>query len=521
MVSRMKLRAATILSHDLAIPAILALVQLILQILFHGNYGYFRDELYYIACSEHPAFGYVDQPPLSIFILRLSRFILGDSLHALRFLPALAGSCVILFAALTARKLGGKRFAMRLASFSVLAAHGLIGNGKTFSMNPFDVLFWAIAGYITVMIFRDQKPRLWLLFGLTAGLGLLNKYSIGFMLIGLVGGMLLTRQRKHLFSKWFWLGAAIAMILFLPHLIWQIIHGFPSFEFMRNASQNKNVSLGFLAFLLGQIRDMNIANALLWISGIWFLFRLEKKRFRPLAWMYPIIFVIMAAGNAKVYYLSAIYPLFLAAGSVWLEKIVQANPFKWLKAVYPGLQSAVALIILPFAIPVLPVETFIQYENYLGLKPRAEERSVVTDLPQYYADQFGWKEMVQTFVDIYKKLSFEEQSKCYIYVRNYGEAAAIDFFGREYGLPKAHCGHNNYWLWGPGERTGEISIILGDSRDLNENLADLQRRWKHVELVAITNARHAMPLENGRMVFLCKGMNTTFQALWADERYYI
>jgi hypothetical protein len=510
-----------IIPRELTIPFLLAAFQLALQITFHGSYNYFRDELYYIACSDHLAFGYVDQPPLSIAILWVSRHLLGDSLYAIRFLPALAGATVVFLTALMTRKLWGGSFAQGLAALSVVVAPVLIGQGKFFTMNPFDVLFWAVAGYIVVVILTDDRPRLWILFGLIVGLGLLNKYSMGFMIIGLVAGLLLTHQRKHLATKWFWVGALIAGAVFLPHVIWEVSNGYPSLEFMRNASQNKNVSLGLIDFFMGQLRDMNFLNAPLWLSGVVFFWFYRDGRYRPLAWMYPVVFVVMIAGNAKVYYLAAIYPTFLAGGSIVFERWFQNLRWRWLKPIYVSLLIVFATIALPFALPVLPVEQFVQYEKLLGLAPRAEERTAVAELPQYYADQFGWEEFVATVATVYKRLTPEEQAECFIFVRNYGEAGAIDFFGKRYGLPNAQCAHNSYWMWGPGKQTGDIAIIVGGSRTLQDNLNDLNRRYSHVELGGTIYTKYAMPHQNGRLLFLCKGMNTTFQKLWPTERFFI
>ena len=507
--------------RELTIPFLLAAFQLALQIAFHGSYNYFRDELYYIACSDHLAFGYVDQPPLCAAILWVTRHLLGDSLYAIRFLPGLAGAAVVFLAALMTRKLGGGSFAQALAALSVLAAPVLLGQGKFFTMNPFDVLFWAIAAYTVVIILSDDRPKLWILFGGVVGLGLLNKYSMGFMVIGLVAGLLLTRQRKHLATMWFWIGALLAGALFLPHVIWEVSNGFPSLEFMRNASQNKNVSLGVVDFSMGQLLEMNFLNAPIWLSGIVFFFFYRDGRFRSLAWMYPLVFVIMIVGHAKVYYLSAIYPLFLAGGSIVFERWFQNQRWRWMKPIYVSLLIVFATMTLPFALPIFPVEQFVRYEQLLGLKPRADEVNAVAELPQYYADQFGWEEMVALVADGYKRLTPQEQSECVIYVRNYGEAGAIDFYGKRYGLPKSLCAHNNYWMWGPGTRTGNIAIIIGVSKDLQQSLADLNRGYAQVELVGTMNAKYAMPFENGRLIFLCKGMKTTFQKLWPGERSYI
>ena len=519
MINRM--RAGTIFSSAMTIPVMLALLQLTLQTIFHGNYGYFRDELYFIACSNHLDWGYVDHPPLAIAILWANRLLLGDSLSAMRFLPSLAGAVVVLLAARTARKLGGGRFAQGLASLSIVAAPGLFGHAQLFSLNPFDVLFWSIAGYIVVCILTDDRPALWLSFGLVVGLGLLNKYSIAFLVIGLCTGLLLTRQRKLLVTGWFWLGGAVAAVVFLPHVFWEAAHGFPSLEFMHNASAEKNVHLGAVNLFIGQLRDMNFFNAPLWIGGIYFFFRHREGRYRALAWIYPVFFLIMVLGNGKVYYLSAIYPLFLAGGAVLFGTFVQEKSRAWLTPAFAGSLILSAVISLPFALPFLTIEQFIQYQRTLGITPRADEKYGVAELPEYLADQFGWKEMVDTVAGVYNRLTAAEQAQCVIYARNYGQAGAIDFFGKAHGLPGAICAHNNYWFWGPGKRSGNIAIVIGWNDRLEENLADLHRYYEHVEFAAKTTSRYCMPIEKGRLIFICKGMKTTFQKIWPNERFYI
>jgi 4-amino-4-deoxy-L-arabinose transferase-like glycosyltransferase len=315
--------------QELALPIGLAVFQFALVMAFSWRYDYFRDELYYIACTKHLALGYVDQPPLSILILWLNRLILGDSLCALRCLPALAGAVVVVMAALTARRLGAARFGQGLAALAVIAAHGLIGHGKMFSMNPFDVLFWTLAGYVVIEIVLANKPRLWPLFGVIVGLGVLNKYSMGFMVIGLMVGLLMTSQRSQLGSGWFWLGVALACFIMAPHILWEIRRGLPSLEFMRNASMLKNVRLSAGAFLLGQVRDMNVVNSLLWAGGIGFFFFKLHGRLRFLGWMFVIVFSIMVLGHAKIYYLSAIFPLYLAAGAVLFEQWPWGHACAW------------------------------------------------------------------------------------------------------------------------------------------------------------------------------------------------
>lgn len=509
-------------STYLIIPFSIALAQLVIQMLFHGNYGYFRDELYYIACSKHLAFGYVDQPPLSLVILAAVRWIFGDSLHAIRFLPALAISVTAILAALMAIRLGGGRFASALSALCVVAAPVLLGQGRYFSMNSFDILFWAAACYIIVRILTGDTPRLWLLFGFVAGLGLQNKYSVGFLCLGLVAGLLLTSDRKLLATKWFWLGALIAFLLFLPHVLWELKNGIPSLEFIRNASQQKNTSTTILDFFGGQLRELNYFCAPIWLLGLYyFFFDSAGRRHRALSWTYVTVFIIMVVGNGKAYYLSPIYPMLFAGGGVFFERLTSESSWRWVKSVMVGGILLLTAISAPFAIPILPIKTFIAYQDLLGIKPRAEERSTVGVLPQHYADEFGWEEMVAVIASAYQKLTPEEQTKCLIYVRNYGEAGAVDFFGTKYALPNAVCAHNSYWFWGPGDKTGDIAIIIGGSRSLQDNLNDLNLRYQHVELAGTTKIDYCMPYENGRLIFICKGMNTTFQKLWPEERFSI
>jgi hypothetical protein len=311
------------------------------------------------------------------------------------------------------------------------------------------------------------------------------------------------------------------LAVLLPHVIWEISHGLPTLEFMRNASMDKNVHLGAIDFLAGQLQNMNYFTAPLWVGGIYFFYWYQEGRYRALAWIYPVVFLIMVLGNGKVYYMSSIYPLYLAGGAVLFELFVHEKSIHWLKPAYISSLLLSAVISLPFALPFLPVEPFIQYQRLLGITPRADEKFGVAELPQYLSDQFGWKELVDTVAGVYQKLTPEEQAECVVYARNYGQAAAIDFFGKQHGLPDAICAHNNYWLWGPGQRAGNIAIIIGWNDKLEENIAHLHRYYEHVELAARTTSKYCMPIEKGRLIFICRGMNTTFQKIWPKERFYI
>ncbi len=505
-----------------AVLLYLALLRLVAVLAFSGRYGYFRDELYYIACSDHLAFGYVDQPPLSIGLLALVRTLIGDSLFAIRLFPAFAGSATVFLAGLMARKLGAGKFGQFLAALAVFMSPVMLGQSRYFSMNSLDILFWSVVLFIVLVIIIDDKPRLWPVFGIAIGLGLMNKYSVGFLVVGLVAGFLLTSRRKHLLERRFWIGAVLAGVIFLPHVIWEVRHGLPSLEFMRNAALNKNAPLSPLGFLFGQFIEVGFAQAVIWIAGlVYFFFMAKGKDHKYLGWMFVVVFGIMIAGRAKTYYLSPVFPVLLAGGAVLLEKFSRRESgWRWVRPTLAVLVLVFGTIAAPLAIPCLPVRTYISYQRALGIAPPSGEMNQLGVLPQHYADMFGWEEMVETVAGIYRNLSPEEQADCVIYARNYGQAGAIDFFGRNYGLPKASSTHNSYWFWGPPESKGKALIIFGFNSDVAENIADLSPYFETVELAATFTCTYCMPYENNRPIFLCRGFRGSLRDVWERDKHF-
>ena len=509
------------LIHSLAenlLGTSLAVITLLVHLAtnFSGGYGYFRDEFYYIACSDHLAWGYVDHPPFSIFILRLNRILLGDSLFALRFLPAVAGAALVYITGLIVRELGGGKVAQLLACLAVIIAPVYLIVSGFYSMNVFEPLFWMSAAYILIRIINTGNQRLWLLFGTLAGLGLQNKHSMFFFGFALTVGLVLTAQRKQLGSKWFWIGGMVAGILVLPNLLWQMTHEWATLEFMQNAQQWKNAPMSSLEFISAQVLFQHPVAFPLWFTGVLaFFFHNDLKKYRLFGLTFIALLILFIIQRGKPYYLSPIYPLVLSAGAIVFEQFVRREKWRWLSHIYVVVLILGGLVLLPLSMPVLPVEKFIRYANVLDLQQPKMERHGDTVLPQVFADRFGWIEMVGEVARVYNSLTPEEKAVAAIYTQNYGEAGAIDFFGEQYGLPKAVSGHNSYWHWGLRGYSGEVLIIVGG------RVEDHSKVYESVKQVATHRHAYAMPYETDLPIFICRKPKVPFKDVWNKTRHYI
>jgi hypothetical protein len=503
---------------DNALLCYLALAKLIIHLATNlsGGYGYFRDELYYIACSDHMAWGYVDQPPFSIAALWSSRLLFGDSLFALRLFPAFAGAVVVALAGLMTRELGGKRYAQVLASCCTILAPLTLGMNSYFSMNSFDILFWTLAFYFIIVIMKKDEQKYWLLLGVVLGFGLLNKISVLWLGAGLAFGLLLTPDRKLLLTRRVWYSAIITFLLFLPHIIWQVKYDFPTVEFIKNATSHKYVAISPVGIFFQQVMNMNPLSFLIWSVGVvYFLIAKSTRQFRILPLIYITVFIILVINrNSKSEYLGPMFPMLFALGAFSIEKFVLKMNWRWLKPVMLMLLLPGSIISAPFALAILPVETFISYSQALGMAPSTPEKKKLNKLPQHYADMFGWDKLVATVADAYNTLTPDEKTKCAIIGNNYGEAGAIDFFGRKYNLPKAISGHNNYWLWGPRNATGEVVIRLGGSKET------ILHSYKEATQVGFFRDEYCMPYENNMPIWICKNRVVPLKDAWPEFKHY-
>ncbi|HUL34224.1 MAG TPA: glycosyltransferase family 39 protein [Candidatus Eisenbacteria bacterium] len=504
---------------DWALLGGLAFLLFAAHLLVGGRYGYFVDELYYLACSHHLAWGYVDQPPLIAVITWLVRVTLGDSLRALHFLPAVAAGLRVILTGLIARELGARRYGMALACVCVMVAPIYLGLDSLLTMNAFESLFWMSAALIALKIFNGASQRLWLLFGLVCGVGLLNKHSMLFFGFGLFAGLLLTKQRKQFLSPWIWLGGMIAMLIFLPNLLWEIHRGFPTIELLRNVqASGRNTEVGPLKFLEMQaLLIFHPLSAPVWIAGLMELLRdREGRGWRVLGITWLVIMTCMLTMHGRMYYPAPAYPMLFAAGGMAFERWFAGWKISaWLRPLWIALLAITGVLIAPFAyFPMLTVDQYIAYAKFWHFEPPRIENHRMGPLPQLYADQFGWKEMAQVMADAYHKLPLEEQKGCAIFGQNYGQAGAIDFFGAKMGLPLAISTHQNYYYWGPRGYSGQCMIIMDDTP---KRLGELFGR---VEKMGTVYHPLSMPYQHFD-VYLCREPKFgTLEQLWPKIKHW-
>jgi len=509
----------TIHREEVALLGGLTILTLLLHLAFYKGYGFFRDELYFIACSHRLDWGYVDQPPGVAVVAWAARGVLGDTLFAVRFVPCVFAALQVLLTGLTARAMGAGRYALFLTCLCVIAAPQYFGSYLNTDM--FMTLGWAACAWVAARILAGGSQRWCLLFGLFAGLALQGKHAMLFFGLAFVVGLLISPQRKMLLGPWIWAGGAVAFLIALPNLIWEYRHDWATVVLLTNiAKSNKNLVLGPVEYLHSNVDSLGRFSLPVWAMGLlWCLFAASGRRFRALGWTWVVAFATFLALRGKDYYLTPAYAMLFAAGAVAIE-----GWFSRRRAVFQEvLKPALAVVVLlggmigwPFAMPMMPVEKFIAYEEALGATPKKTENIALDKLSQQYADMFGWPEMAATVAQVYNTLPGAERAKCGIFARNYGEAGAIDYFGRQYGLPGAISGHQNYWLWGPGPYTGECLIVIGQSR------ARLEELFESVTQAAETYQQYAISYENHRPIWICRGPKFgTLQEFWPNTKSWI
>lgn len=490
----------------------------------HGGYGIFRDELYFVVCGRHLAWGYVDQPPMIPLVARISELLFGlHSLALFRTFPSLAGAAEVALTGLLAWRMGASRWAQALAMTGILLAPMVMGMDATLSTSVFEPVFWMVVALALMELVRLAGSGIrsgrvvawgWVVLGVTAGLGLENKWNEFFFLVCLLAALLLTRQRNVLASKWFLIGFALIVVLILPNLLWEVHHHWATLELLHNDQiDGKNVQLGPLAFVLNQIVVFGALWAPLWIGGIlWLLFSRAARNFRFLGVTYLLYLPLMMVLHAKDYYLAGIYPLYFAAGAAAWDALFRKG---WLRRVltpaYVALHVLATAIALPVILPVLPPARELAYMKRLHMQPPKLETGTTAPLPQYFADMLDWRQKADLLAAAWWSLPEAERAQAVIYAKNYGDASAVDVYRPD--VPETISGHQNYFLWGPRGYTGSVMIVFGDNRKT------LESEFDSVEEFAQDTNPDVEPYERGP-IFICRGLHENLQTLWPKVKFW-
>jgi len=497
---------------------VMALFALAIHLLVNafGGYGYFRDELYYIACSKHLAAGYVDQPPLSILVLAVARRLFGDSVFAIRLVPAILSGVSAALVGLLARRMGGGRAAIVLASLAFIAAPQILGFHTYYSMNSFDILFWLLGVHVLLDAAERGAMRDWILLGLVLGLGLMNKTSVLWLGAGVGAAIVFSAPlRRRLATPGPYVAAALALAVFSPFVIWNATHGWPHLEFMHNASAGKYSSLTRGRFLVDQFLAMNPFSFLISLPGlVWCLADREGRRWRAVGITFlTVLGVLLANAHTKAEYMGAAYPMLFAAGGVAVDRLGA----RWRMVVVGSLSGLLILsgaLLAPLTMPILPVDTYLRYARALGVAPSTAENLKLADLPQFFADMHGWEEMASDLSKAYLTIPEPERPTTVAFVTNYGEAGALELFARRYPLPRVICNHNAYWFWGVGPTPVTTFIRLGgESKDYVDT-------YGTATLAGVHTCAHCMPYENNLGIFIVRERKVPIESAWPTAKHF-
>ncbi len=487
----------------------LSLFALILRLLTNRQYGFHRDEFLYIAQGKHLDWGFWSNPPGPGFFSALTQWTVGDSLFAIRLMPSLLGAITVLLAGLMARELGGKRFAQLLAGFSIIVSTAYPRVFFLYNPVPFDVFYWTLYAFLILRYLNSQQDKHLIFLGIAVGLGMLNKYSIVLFIVPLMLASLIPNYRAVWQKRKIYVAVGITLLIVLPNLIWQWYYGFPVFGHMAELSRNQLSNVSTRNFLLDQLL-FNLSVLIIWLPGLYYAFFHRAARpYRIVAYTFlgTVLLVLLLKG--KSYYTLGAYPMMLAAGACAWE--IWTRQLRWLRIVIPLFCTGIFSITLPFSVPYLSLSKLVDYGrkavNYGGDGILRWEDGQVHDLPQDFADMLGWEEMGDLVGKTYRSLS--DQSDCFIYCQNFGQAGAVEYYGRTYGLPMVHSFADAYLLWTakPIDRTYSNFIYVND--ELGSDVADL---FAEIQLMGEVTHRYAR--ERGTKVYLCQEPKTPFQDFW-------
>ena len=468
-----------------------------LLVAFAGGYGYHRDELYFIAAGKHLDWAYADQGPVTPLIARAMGEIDSQSLTVLRLPSALAAGIIVLLTGLLARELGGCRRAEWIAAVCAAVASLVLFTGHLLSTSTFDLLVWTAVTWLAVRAVRTGDDRLWLVAGAVLGVGLLNKPLPAFLALGLVAGVVVAGPRRLLRSPYVWSGAALALALFSPWILWQAAHDWPQIDVSRSIAEGGSTSSQpWWAIVPFQFLLVSPVLAPVWIAGLVKLARDPAVRdFRFLAWAWAVLAVVFMASGGKPYYLGGLLPALLAAGAVDVDGWLARGRARVRKAALAAALALSGVVSVVIALPVLP----------------PDDAGPVIAVNADVGETIGWPDFADTVTSVYRRLP--DRRTAVILAANYGEAGAVDRFGPPRGLPHAYSGHNAYGDWGRPPDGSAPVIVVGYSP------AAIAARLRGCEVAArIDNEAGVDNDEQGTPVLVCLGPRRPWSEEWPRLR---
>jgi hypothetical protein len=494
---------ASLLSRDTTLLILVALGTVLIHLLTGSRYGFHRDELQTLDDARHMAWGFVTYPPVTPFFARLSLELFETSLTGFRIFAFLAEATAVVLTGLMAREFGGGRGAQLLAATAAVPFS--LAGGAVMQYVSFDYLCWVLTAYFVIRLLRSAEARWWLAVGLAIGLGMMTKYSMVFLVAGIVVGAVVAPAHRHLKSKWLWAGVALSLLIFLPNFIWQVKHGFISLDFLEHIHA-RDIRIGRTKNFLPDQLGMTLLAFPLVVAGLWFCFFRAGKRFRMVGWMYIVPLLLFVVAKGRGYYLAAAYPMLYAAGSVWGEQWARSLRRAWARTAWTLAWSGLTVNILfvgAFLLPLAPINS-----NWW--------KSAVK-IQGDFREEIGWPELVETVARVRDSLPSQDLSRLGILAGNYGEAGAINLYGPRYRLPAAISGINSFWLRGYGNPPPETLIVVGIRRSF------LEENFSSCQLVAHTWNRWGVKNEETQDhpdIFICRGLRRSWPEFWKDFHYY-
>jgi len=492
--------------------AALALFNVILHLVFSFNLEYQRDELLYFSLGLHPSFGYATVPPLTGWIAMIMQNIFGYSLFAVRFFPALLSGLMVFLMSGLAKELGGSGYSRILAAIGIIISTFGLRTFLLFQPVHIDLILWTLSFYLITKFINTSSGKYLILFGITAGLALLNKYLIGLLFLSFLVIIPFTCYRDIFRNRKFWYGILAGTLIFLPNIIWQIANGLPVINHFAELRRTQLVNVSQGAFLLEQIA-IPAAASFLTIAGILFLLiNKNARKYRFLGVAAIIVIITLMILHGKSYYTQGVFPFLIAAGAVSWERLLRKT---WSRIILAAFIIIITLPVVPIGVPVFKTDRLIKYFNYMGSNygmdfVRRFEDNSIHSLPQDYADMLGWEELTALANKAWQMVP--DKKSGFIYCENYGQAGAITIIGKKYGLPEAVSFNESFRYWIPMEFNPDITSLIYINDELGDDVNALFAKITKVGSISNPDAR-----EYGTAVYLCENPVTSFNKFWTER----